>query len=112
MGAPDEPTRVINKYHGVPDGAVYIGRGSLFGNPFTHREGTKAQFIVGSREEAVRAYADWVPTQPQIMAAIPALKGKTLVCFCRPKDGFQGRLMCHGQILAALADGIDPLEVD
>ena len=33
--------RVLNKHHaGVPAGAVYIGRGSKWGNPFRHRPAT------------------------------------------------------------------------
>lgn len=91
-----EKTKVVNKFHKVPYD-VYIGRGSIYGNPFSHKEGTKATFIVGSREEAVAAYKEWVKTQPEILAKIPSLKGKTLCCFCAP-------LACHGDILAELAD--------
>ena len=35
---------------------VYCGRGSVLGNPFSHKEGTKATFVVESRDEAVEAY--------------------------------------------------------
>ena len=34
------------------------------------------------------------------------LKGKRLLCFCRPKDGFKpNQLICHGQIMAKILDG-------
>lgn len=89
-------TKVVNKHHGVPYD-VYIGRGSIYGNPFSHMKNTKAEFIVGSRHEAVEAYREWVQTQPEILAEIPKLKGKTLCCFCAP-------LACHGDILVELAD--------
>jgi hypothetical protein len=105
-------TSVVNKHHGVPAGSVYIGRGSPWGNPFSHREGTKAQFVVASREEAIQAYADWLQGQPDLLARLPQLRDKTLVCFCRPAKGFQGRLMCHGQVLAGLVDGVDPESID
>ena len=89
-------TRVVNKYHKVPYD-VYIGRGSIFGNPFSHMPNTKAEFTVGTREQAVSEYEKWVVNQPEIMAKIPSLKGKTLCCFCAP-------LSCHGDVLAKLAD--------
>lgn len=88
---------------------VYIGRGqgSIFGNPFTHKEGTQAQVVVGSREEAVQAFRDWLagtayqdvePERRQaILDAIPTLKGKVLGCWCAP-------LACHGDVLAEMAN--------
>jgi hypothetical protein len=88
---------------------VYIGRGngSIFGNPFTHKEGTQAAVVVGSREEAIQAFRDWLagvayqeiePDRRQaILDAIPTLKGKVLGCWCAP-------LTCHGDVLAELAN--------
>lgn len=88
---------------------IYVGRGkgSIFGNPFTHKEGTQAQVVVGSREEAVQAFRDWLagtawqevePERRQaILDAIPTLKGKVLGCWCKPEA-------CHGDVLAELAN--------
>ena len=44
---------VVNKYKSEYD--VYIGRGSPWGNPFTHIKDktTKAEFIVDTREESI-----------------------------------------------------------
>ena len=41
---------------------VYIGRPSKWGNPFTHKQDGKtlAKHIVGSRDEAVEAYREWI----------------------------------------------------
>lgn len=102
-----KPTTVVNKHHRVPYD-VYIGRGSIWGNNFSHKEGTKAEFVVATREEAIQAYADWIQTQPELLAKLPSLRGKVLCCYCRGPKGFQGRLMCHGQVLAGLADGVPP----
>ncbi len=66
---------------------VYIGRSSKWGNPF--RKGT--------RRELVEQYKAWVVRQPDLMAALPELKGKTLGCWCKPKP-------CHGDVLAELAE--------
>jgi hypothetical protein len=68
---------------------VYIGRPSIFGNPFKiGRDGTRTQVI--------DKYRQWVQGQPAVMAAIPSLRGKVLGCWCRP-------LPCHGDVLAELA---------
>lgn len=89
-------TTVVNKHHKVPYD-VYIGRGSIWGNPFSHMSNTKADFKVATRDEAVESYRDWIQTQPQLLAQLPKLKGKVLCCFCKPQA-------CHGDILAELAD--------
>lgn len=78
---------------------IYIGRPSKWGNPFTHLvgKGTLATFVVGTRDEAVDAYAEWIKTQPHLMAALPELRGKVLGCWCAPQR-------CHGDVLAAMAN--------
>ncbi len=78
---------------------VYIGRPSIWGNPFSHRDFTKAQFKVETREQAVEAYRQWIKTQPQLLARLPELKGKVLACWCKPQS-------CHGDVLAELADAV------
>lgn len=78
---------------------VYIGRGSKWGNPFTHLpvSGTKATFQVATRDEAIGSYAAWLSTQPNLLAALPELKGKVLGCYCSPQS-------CHGDVLSRLAN--------
>jgi len=69
---------------------IYIGRPSRFGNPFViGRDGT--------REEVIAKYEAWLRTQPELMAALPALRGKVLGCWCSPQA-------CHGDVLARLAN--------
>lgn len=81
---------------------VYIGRGSIWGNPFSHREGTKAEFVVNSRDEAIAKYKEWIMEQEDLLAQIVFLKGKRLGCYCKvPQDPDRP---CHGDILADLAD--------
>lgn len=92
-------TTVVNKHHKVPYD-IYIGRGSIFGNPFTHLDNTKAQFKVASREEAIEKYREWIMNQPELLSKLPMLKGKVLCCYCKPKS-------CHGDVLAELADLLD-----
>jgi hypothetical protein len=69
---------------------VYIGRPSMWGNPFQIRKD-------GTRAEVIKKYEQWIKQQPLLMAALPKLKGKILGCWCAP-------LACHGQILVKLAN--------
>lgn len=71
---------------------IYIGRPSKWGNPFTiGRDGT--------REQVIEKYHRWIITQPELLAALPELKGRVLGCWCKPKA-------CHGDVLAELADAL------
>lgn len=79
-------TKVVNKYKECYD--VYIGRGSKWGNPFVIG-------VDGTREEVVSKYKDWILQQPELLNDLEELKGKTLGCFCKPKN-------CHGDILIEL----------
>jgi hypothetical protein len=86
---------------------VYIGRGSVYGNPFTHLPLANTQAIVqvGSVDEAVKAYRDWLDGDPKwahiepdrrlaILAKIPTLKDDDVLgCYCRPRHA------CHGDVL-------------
>jgi len=70
---------------------IYIGRPGPYGNPFVSGKD-------GTREEVVEKYAEWVLTQPELLAKIKAeLKDKVLGCWCAPK-------LCHGDILVELAN--------
>lgn len=75
--------RIVGRQSG-PD-RHHIGRPDIFGNPFIiGRDGTRADVIA--------KYAEWAPRQPHIMAALPELVGKDLICWCAP-------LPCHGDVL-------------
>lgn len=71
---------------------VYIGRPSKWGNPFVIGKD-------GTRSEVIEKYRVWVKSQPQLMKALPELKGKRLGCWCSPQA-------CHGDVLAELADNL------
>lgn len=90
-------TKVVNLKNEEYD--IYIGRGSKWGNPFTHLSlnGTKAQFQVKTREEAVEEYRRWIIDQPDLMAELPELEGKILGCYCKPAA-------CHGDVLVELLE--------
>jgi len=71
-------------------GDVYIGRPSIWGNPF--KIGTH-----GNRKMVILRYAKYLLEKPDILKLIPALRGKRLRCWCAPKP-------CHGDILETLAN--------
>lgn len=80
---------------------VLIDRTTRWGNPFTHLQGqrTLAKFIVTTRSEAIARYEAWLRAQPELMAALPELRGKVLGCWCEPSP-------CHGEILVRLANEV------
>lgn len=79
---------------------VYIGRPSKWGNPYTHIQDGKtlAKYIVGSRDEAIESYREWITNGDgkHLLDDINELNGKTLGCWCKPKS-------CHGDVLVELA---------
>jgi hypothetical protein len=77
---------------------VYVGRGSKWGNPYSHKEGTLAEHVVGSRSEAIQKFEDYLLSNEELMESLSELKGKTLGCWCKPKS-------CHGDILLRYANG-------
>jgi len=82
----------------VPPGAIYIGRQMRFlrlprskwANPFKiGRDGT--------RTEVITIYRDHLLSRPELIAALPELRGKDLACWCAPEP-------CHGEVLLELAN--------
>ena len=83
--------KVLNKrVHGVPQGAVYIGRPSIWGNPFVIGKD-------GSRDDVIAKYAAYIRARPELMKQLHKLAGKDLICWCAPAR-------CHGDVLVELAN--------
>jgi hypothetical protein len=72
---------------------VYVGRPSLLGNPFfVGPDMTRGQAIL-----AFRVYArKRMVVDPEFAVAIRACRGRTLGCWCAPKD-------CHAWVILQLA---------
>ena len=85
---------------GVPEGAIYIGRGSKWGNQWSHLPNSSARHKVWTREEAVvchrRDLLHRVKTGVISISELAQLADKVLVCYCSPE-------LCHGHTLAAAA---------
>lgn len=81
--------RVLNQKRDlIPDDAVYIGRGSKWGNPFMVGRD-------GSREYCIWLYERYL--RVMLHKDVGELRGKDLVCFCAPEP-------CHGDVLLKLAN--------
>jgi hypothetical protein len=93
-------SQILNKYKHDISKAVYCGRGSIWGNQFTHLKGTTAQNVVGSREEAVVMHrrqfiADLKANKINITELIK-LADKQIYCYCAPE-------LCHCSTIIAAA---------
>lgn len=83
--------RVWNKKSETPPrDAVYIGRPSKWGNPFPIGPNC-------TRAQSIAKYEQYLLNSPELLAALPELKGKDVVCFCAP-------LPCHGDVLIKYAN--------
>jgi len=69
---------------------VYIGRGSIWGNPFIIGKD-------GTRKEVIEKCKQHVMNSPELMKRLHELEGETLGCFCKPK-------LCHGDVLIELIE--------
>jgi len=91
--------KVYNRHHkDAPPGAIYIGRGTLWGNPYSHIY-AKDVIMVGSREQSIDFFIESVNANPAFRKQVKdMLKGKDLLCSCAP-------LACHGDVLLEIANG-------
>lgn len=99
----------------MPEGAVYVGRPGVFGNPW--------DAIPGEHDRAVRIFRAWLigshlrrdlqeiyenlgpadigaldARRGRLLARLPELRGKNLACYC-PLDR-----PCHADVLLELAN--------
>lgn len=79
---------------------IYIGRPSIWGNPYSHKEGTIARFKVDTIEEAVAKYKEYILGKPDLLEKLNELKNKVLGCWCKTKKN--PNALCHGDILVEL----------
>ena len=70
--------RVLNRRTDrIPRDAYYCGRPSPFGNPF----------VIGrddTRDDVCNKFGGWLLTQPKLLAMLPDLSCRDVVCWCAP----------------------------
>lgn len=98
----------------MPEGAIYVGRGSKWGNPFMIAAAADAEYS-NSRRACVSHYTAWIEGHDAycdtydvtpftydrrwVLANLSALRGHDLACWCRLDQP------CHADVLLALANG-------
>ena len=79
----------------APEGAVYVGRPSVWGNPYATDDwgqGDAANLFYGYALDRLAQYPKW----------LDPLKGKSLVCWCKSKP--TDKTPCHAEWLQHLAE--------
>lgn len=100
----------------MPEGAVYVGRPTVWGNPFTKQAAIDSGYATEANygHFVVECFSDWLgPSQsgrnwwqgPEsdkakaaILDSLGDLRGKDLVCWCRLEQP------CHADVLLKLAN--------
>jgi hypothetical protein len=87
-------TTIHNKYKEPYD--VYIGRPTIYGNPFTiGKDGTRDDVV----EKYKTFFIEKILNDNDFKNKILTLKGKRLGCFCKP-------LKCHGDIICEYLNSV------
>lgn len=82
--------RVIHFKRAAQTEHIYVGRPTKWGNPFViGRDGT--------REEVIAEYREMLENSPDLLAALPELRGHNLACWCAPQA-------CHADVLLEFAN--------
>lgn len=77
----------------APEGALYIGRGSVWGNPFVvGRHGTRTQ-VIDMYETRLKGLID---SGEVSLESLASLHNQPLLCYCYPNR-------CHGDVLVKYA---------
>lgn len=90
--------RVVNMSN--EDWDLRIDRATIWGNPYSHKDGTLATYKVATRKEAIEKYREYILDNPELLAKLHELKGKVLGCWCAP-------LPCHGDVLIELIERLE-----
>jgi ribA/ribD-fused uncharacterized protein len=78
----------------------YFGNSHPVGAPCAQCKKTHER---GTALEAYRAdFAHWIETDQEFRQQVQSLRGKKLVCFCKPRD-------CHGDVIAGWLNATEPV---
>lgn len=113
---PKRIQRRRTKGYRLPVGAVYVGRPSIWGNPFHWRKALDADMAedeAGSRRIAVQSFRHWFADRPgeymgikhsEMHARLPELRGRDLACWCPLVDANGNPVPCHADVLLEWAN--------
>lgn len=94
----------------MPEGAVYVGRPTAWGNPWGYSD-----WVSDSRRRSVHLFERWLngsnrpgnleERRMAVLFDIDELRGKDLACWCVDWDGTgQPPGICHAEVLLAMAN--------
>lgn len=93
-------TKVINCYRDKDPKSIYIGRPTMFGNPYEIGKH-------GSREYVIAKYRKWlfdkICSDPEFRLTLMQLDGRKLACFCKPQA-------CHGDVIVKAIEWLKSLK--
>lgn len=96
--------RLVYGKWNAPKDAIYIGRGSVYGNPFPMRNQTHEGCLRVCL--AYRQYAaERIAKDPEFAQAVKALYGEKVMCFCSngTRNKKNGARFCHRHVLQTAA---------
>jgi hypothetical protein len=99
----------------MPKGAIYVGRPTVWGNPYTATSALEAGYKDGAKM-AVWAFRQWLAgTQAWgderderraiILGRVAELRGHDLACWCKLVDAAGYPVPCHADVLLEIANG-------
>lgn len=94
MSQPKRIQRKRTKGWKMPEGAMYVGRPSKWGNPYG--QGIPASEAVAMFRSLMESRPGWIFTARQ------ELRGRDLACWCGPKCA------CHADVLLEIANAASP----
>jgi hypothetical protein len=80
-----------------------ITRASIFGNPYSHKDGTLAEFKTSSKRESIEKFREHFNSNTELQQACRILKDKRIACVC-PKGQ-----SCHGDVYVDFLNKDDKL---
>lgn len=94
----------------MPEGSVYVGRPTIWGNPWYYSE-----WEPDSRRRSIHLFESWLNgsaedpeggiRKQEVLGRINELRGKDLVCWCVEWDGAgEPPGVCHAEVLLELAN--------
>lgn len=94
----------------LPDGVVYIGRPTKWGNPYKVKGELTAKIAIILYKEYLNQYSNDDEHYPyrkiKHQLNVNHLKGKDLACWCGKWEPGEPRIDCHGVVLMEIANGL------
>lgn len=106
--SPQRIQRKRTKGFRLPEGAVYVGRPTVWGNRYTVGVPGTGVGVVASAQEAIDGFRRMWSESHQIAYIRECLRGKDLACWCPLVDKDGNKVPCHADVLLELANVAPP----